>query len=311
MTDHEKLAAILAAVQVDPGGRGLATVPDDNLFTATAADFAAACRSLVAHPKLIPLVLTGFIIPSVEPPRFETDGPLGAVFLMRAFAELKVWSKFATDQGCYAAIIRGLMESGIPHSWVQKNTRSDDILWIDNIAPPGRDVRLATHVIAIERPGPAADGRCRTMRGRDITDLIAPVDHLFFRDDGSSLGWETIGIGDGGNEIGMGKVPPETVAANVPNGEAIHCRVPTDRLIVAGVSNWGAYALAAGVYVLQDVRPTTDLFDPDREKRILETMVRAGPLVDGVTGKQTATVDGLSWDEYTKPLVRIREILES
>jgi hypothetical protein len=53
------------------------------------------------------------------------------------------------------------------------------------------------------------------------------------------------------------------------------------------------------------------LFDPDREREILEVMVREGPLVDGVTGKQTATVDGLTWEEYVKPLIRIREILES
>jgi hypothetical protein len=33
--------------------------------------------------------------------------------------------------------------------------------------------------------------------------------------------------------------------------------------------------------------------------------------VDGVTGKQTATVDGLTWEEYAQPLTRIREILES
>ena len=98
---------------------------------------------------------------------------------------------------------------------------------------------------------------------------------------------------------------------NIPNGDLIHCRVATDHLIVAGVSNWGAYALAAGIYVLRGVKPAPDLFDPDREREILEVMVQEGPLVDGVTGKQTATVDGLSWDEYTKPLVRIREILES
>ena len=85
----------------------------------------------------------------------------------------------------------------------------------------------------------------------------------------------------------------------------------TDHLIVAGVSNWGAYALAAGVYVLRGVQPPTDLFDPDREREILEVMVREGPLVDGVTGKQSATVDGLSWEEYARPLLRIREILES
>ena len=44
MTTDEKLAAILAAVQTDPGNRGLARDPHDNLFTATAGDFGAACR---------------------------------------------------------------------------------------------------------------------------------------------------------------------------------------------------------------------------------------------------------------------------
>jgi hypothetical protein len=123
--------------------------------------------------------------------------------------------------------------------------------------------------------------------------------------------YATIGIGDGGNEIGMGKIPHEIVAKNIPNGDLIHCRVPTDHLIVAGVSNWGAYALAAGVHLLRGVKPPRELFDPDREREILEAMVREGPLVDGVTGKQTATVDGLTWEEYVKPMIRIREILES
>ena len=81
--------------------------------------------------------------------------------------------------------------------------------------------------------------------------------------------------------------------------------------LAAGRTSTGLYALAAGVYVLRGVKPPADLFDPDRERAILEVMVREGPLVDGVTGQQTATVDGLSWDEYAKPLVRIREILES
>jgi hypothetical protein len=142
------------------------------------------------------------------------------------------------------------------------------------------------------------------MRGRDITDHLDPRP-LKTADE------VTIGIGDGGNEIGMGKLPHETVVRHIPNGDLIHCRVPTDHLIVAGVSNWGAYALAAGVFVLRGVKPPADLFDPDREREILEVMVREGPLVDGVTGKQTATVDGLTWDEYAAPLTRIRAILES
>jgi hypothetical protein len=168
---------------------------------------------------------------------------------------------------------------------------------------------LPIHLICIERAGPAADGNYYTMRGRDIGS------HLDQRSKGSlgrlSPRDVSIGIGDGGNEIGMGKVPHATVVKNIPNGDLVHCRVPTDHLIVAGVSNWGAYALAAGVYVLRGVKPPADLFDPDHERAILEVMVREGPLVDGVTGKQTATVDGLTWDEYARPLVRIREILEA
>jgi hypothetical protein len=39
-------------------------------------------------------------------------------------------------------------------------------------------------------------------------------------------------------------------------------------------------------------------------------MVEQGPLVDGVTAKQTVTVDGLAFDDYAEPLRRIGELLE-
>ena len=120
----------------------------------------------------------------------------------------------------------------------------------------------------------------------------------------------TIGIGDGGNEIGMGKIPHATIVKNIPNGDLIHCRVPSDHLIVAGVSNWGAYALAAGVALLRGATLPAEMFDPDRERRILEKMVWS-KLVDGVTGRQTATVDGLSFDDYIKPLVEIGKIMRA
>jgi D-glutamate cyclase len=307
MTPADKLAAILAAVQTDPGGRGLARDPHDNLFTATKGDFEAACRSIAEHPKPILNVVTGFIIPSVEPPTFETDGPLGAVFLSRAFATCGVSTLVSADLACSHSFVPGLNAAGVSDHQFVHNIPHDDALagpWVKS-----GTIGLATHVIGLERVGPAANGRYHTMRGADITDLLLPAHHLFRRDDGRPLDWQTIGIGDGGNEIGMGKIPHDTIVKNIPNGDLIHCRVPTDHLIVAGVSNWGAYALAAGVFVLKGVTPPADLFDPDREREILEVMVREGPLVDGVTGQQTATVDGLTWDEYVKPLIRIRDIL--
>ncbi len=294
MTPDAKLAAILAAVQTDPGGRGLARDPHDNLFTATVGDFERACRSIAEHPHKVVALTTGFFIPTGTPPAYETDGPLGVIFLQRAFL---------TSQICTLPYV----ESAVSTSLVAAR---------DYCELPAVDVGVEgwSHVIAIERSGPGAGGRHYTMRGLDVTEHYDARFTSHFKASKRHLNRlprreVTIGIGDGGNEIGMGKIPHDTIVKNIPNGDLIHCRVPTDHLIVAGVSNWGAYALAAGVLVLKGITPPPDLFDPDREREILEVMVREGPLVDGVTGEQTATVDGLTWEEYSKPLVRMREIL--
>jgi hypothetical protein len=299
MTADEKLAAILAAVQTDPGNRGLARDPHDNLFTATAGDFAAACRSIAGDRGAVVALTTGFFIPSATPPAFETDGPLGVVFLQRALL------------GCG---VHSLLYHAEPDVNRAINSVRDTCrLPVVDVGPEGW-----SHHIFIERSGPGTGGRHYTMRGHDVSEhydagFTRRLKGMGPRPKRKIMGPRpnTIGIGDGGNEIGMGKVPHETVVKNIPNGDLIHCRVPTDYLIVAGVSNWGAYALAAGVYVLRGLKPPPGLFDPDRERAILEVMVKAGPLVDGVTGQQTATVDGLPWEEYAKPLVRIRDILEA
>jgi hypothetical protein len=120
-------------------------------------------------------------------------------------------------------------------------------------------------------------------------------------------GLVTIGIGDGGNEIGMGKIPWAVICRNIPNGGLVACRVPTDHLIVCGVSNWGAYGLAAGVRLLRGASAETDLFDLDREQALLEIMVEKGPLVDGVSGQPTVSVDGLPIEQYLEPLRRLQE----
>ncbi|MCU0702447.1 MAG: DUF4392 domain-containing protein [Fimbriiglobus sp.] len=300
MTPADKLAAILAAVQTDPGHRGLARDPHDNLFTATKGDFEAACRSIGrAHDDAIDIT-TGFFIPTGSPPSFETDGPLGSLFLLRSLTrivqQVAIWSQPA----CATALLAGARVAGLSVERIETQGRHGQSV-VQFGGWPGLS---STHLVAVEAVGRATDGRYYSMRGRDITEHTPPVDEAYLTPE-----LTTIGIGDGGNEIGMGKIPHETIVKNIPNGDLIHCRVPTDHLIVAGVSNWGAYALAAGVFVLKGIQPPADLFDPDREREILEVMVREGPLVDGVTGKQTATVDGLSWEEYAKPLVRIGEIL--
>lgn len=301
MTPDDLLRALRDAIQTDPGNRGLAGDPADNLFTACPDDFAAACRSIANHVAPRVGVVTGFMIPSVDPPTGETDGPPGALFLARTLTGLGIPCVLMSDAAGYSALWAGLEYS-------QLTTAVPLVDLPMNLDPAAvwHAARPVTHLVAVERSGPSYAGRNHTMRGRDITDLTAPA-HLLFE---GPRDYVTIGVGDGGNEIGMGKVPRGTIARNIPDGELVACRTPTDFLVVAGVSNWGAYALAAGVMALRgSMEPNA--FDPEPERRLLEHIVERGPLVDGVRGQRSATVDGLAWADYAAPLDRIGQVLAS
>jgi hypothetical protein len=297
MSADNTLRALRDAIQIDVGNRGLARDPADNLFSACAGDLAAACRSIADHPAPRVGIVTGFMIPSVDPPTGETDGPLGTLFLARAFQHLGIPTVLFSDAAGYHPLWVGLEHLGLSTA-----VPLIDLPMTLDPAAVWHSARPVTHLIAIERCGPTAAGRNHTMRGRDITDLTSPA-HLLFE---GQREYVTIGIGDGGNEIGMGRVPHATVCKNIANGDVVACRTATDHLIVAGISNWGAYALAAGVMVL---RGNTDasLFNIDRERALLELVVDRGLLVDGVSGQRTATVDGLSFEEYAKPFRRIAQ----
>jgi hypothetical protein len=304
------LTAMRDSIQIDPGRRGLATDPQDNLFTACPDDFEAACRRLASEPNATLAIVTGFLIAHADPPCGETDGPLGALFLARALEPAGIRVALFTEWHSKAALKAGLASCGLAdrtllrtfppsHSWNAWQATE----WADPGFQP-------THLLALERVGPVhGSDRCHNMRGVDITEHTSPA-HLLFEDAGHRKPpLTTIGIGDGGNEIGMGKISRDVIERNIANGGLIACRVPTDHLIVAGVSNWGAYALAAGVRYLRGVPHDPSLFDPTYERELLELMVEQGPLVDGPTGKRQATVDGLSFEEYAKPLVQLGEIL--
>jgi hypothetical protein len=249
-------------------------------------------------------VVTGFYIATAEPPCAETDGPLGALFLARALLPLGFRVVFFTDEYCAEALEAGLEACGLG---------ARGVVPVMPILPDVGALQHARrpHLIALERVGPSYhDGRCYSMRGRDITAHTEPA-HLMFEEAARKPEITTIGIGDGGNEIGMGKIHPEVIERNIPRGALIACRVPTDHLIVAGVSNWGAYGLAAGVRLLRGAPHDPALFDTGRERELLQIMVDRGPLVDGVSGQRTAAVDGLPFDRYAKVLEQIGEILSS
>lgn len=60
-----------------------------------------------------------------------------------------------------------------------------------------------------------------------------------------------IGIGDGGNEVGMGKIYNEIVNCDaIKHASEIACVTSCDHLIVCGVSNWGGYGLSTAIAIL-------------------------------------------------------------
>src|SRR5437588_7193684 len=96
--------ALRGIIQIDVGHRGLARDPADNLFTTCPDDLADACRSIAEHPAPRVGIVTGFMIPSVDPPTGETDGPPGALFLARALCQLGIPSVLLSDAAGYSAL---------------------------------------------------------------------------------------------------------------------------------------------------------------------------------------------------------------
>lgn len=289
-------------VQHDIGGRGLARDPHDNLLTATLHDFAQAVTSITEQRQPRVGIVTGFMIPSATPPVGETDGPLGALFLAQTLHALHIPCVLASDAAGVAALRAGVAWLGLATVPVLELTADITATRFAQEAGP------LTHLIALERSGPShADGEHYTMRGRNITPLTAPAQVLFE----GERSYTTIGIGDGGNEIGMGKIPQATIAKNIPHGDQVACRTATDWLLVAGISNWGAYALAAGLCGMrgQYGPHTPAFFAAEREQQLLAHLVATAPLVDGVTGQFTVSVDGLDFATYSQPLLALHALL--
>ena len=124
------------------------------------------------------------------------------------------------------------------------------------------------------------------MRGRDITPHNARIDHLFDDSDVPS-----VGIGDGGNEIGMGNLADEVT--QVESLVKLPCVTQVDKLMLASVSNWGGYGLVAALSELSGRNLLPGVAD---HRRLIEQTVDLGA-VDGMSSQQEYKVDGFTVDE--------------
>ena len=286
---NARIASIENLIARDPGGR--------NVFGLVVADqLRLAAQSLRLGRRVA--IVSGFYIPSAR--AGETDGPPGAKAIGDALALLGLDVDYVTDAvnaPIFEAMgIRPTVLAVDPNRVRPSGESGPVVRAIDAYL----DAYEPTHLVAIERVGRAQDGRYRNMQGVDISDTTEPLDELFLQ--ATRRGISTIGIGDGGNEIGMGNVFAETMQ-DIPYGPVIACTVPTDFCVVAGVSNWGGYGLVGALSVLgdQDLLPSALDVEQDIRRAV------AGGAVDGVTHRRDPTVDGLDLADSLRMLERIRD----
>lgn len=244
------------------------------------------------------LILTGFLIASRT--TGETDGPPGALNLAYACDQLGKDTNIVTDKYSLEALRVGLEQ----FRWrrtprVISLERGNEELISYNLLSQF----VPDHLVAIERPGQNAEGRYHNMAGQDFTDLVPDSDTLLYlaREQGIGI----TAIGDGGNEVGMGKITAY-IAEHVPFGERIAAAFAADHLIVTGISNWGATALTVLLSLLA-AKPL--LLPQQREEALLTCLVEAG-LVDGSTRRRELSVDGMSLADYLQVYDRMVQIME-
>lgn len=253
----------------------------------------AAARGL--HDRVSPgdtvLVVTGA---GTQPllPHGENDGPVGAAVIGRAVAEaLGAVPVYVVETHHEPPVVAASEAVGLPvrelaitralgtgASVVTAPVEQEAITpWAQALFD---ELRPAA-VIAIERLGPNEAGVIHGSTG--LAGWSPQVDLSPLFGEAHARGVFSIGIGDAGNEIGFGRiadvvreVQPHGRSCQCPCGRGMATVVATDVLIVAAVSNWGAYGLEA---MLAHLVGRADLpHSPDMARRTIAECLGAGGL---------------------------------
>jgi Domain of unknown function (DUF4392) len=254
-------------------------------------DYCEEAARLLANQQGTVFITTGFYILKAQ--AAETDGPPGAIALGRALERLGRRVFYVTDEPA-AGMMRALNGSEciltFPILDSDKSQQHASQL-IHDYQP--------SLLIAIERCGRTKDGTYLNMADREVTAFTAKIDALF------ECSVPSIGIGDGGNEIGMGNLAD--VIPNCPRLPALPCVTRATHLVIASVANWGAYGLLAALsrMLKRNLLPSVE-----EQRSIVEELGSLGA-VDGTTGSRSATVDGHSLETNSEVLHNLHQFVSS
>ncbi|WP_291559973.1 MULTISPECIES: DUF4392 domain-containing protein [unclassified Clostridium] len=216
-------------------------------------------------------IITGFVKNGFA----ETDGPIGAFFLAKALKKINFNPIIITDEFCrnffnFKENLKVIYLNNDYH--LLMNEVSEILLKYNPVS-----------IVSIERCGRTKNNRYYNMKGEEISKFTLPLDELFLQCNEDVL---KIGIGDGGNEIGMGNL--RTIIEEKLN--IIPSIIEVHHLIISTTSNWGAYGLIAYMEYYTNIKLMPDY---DEIYEYLEFIIELGA-VDGTTGKSTKTVDGFN-----------------
>ena len=253
-------------------------------------DFCTRAADLILDAPGTAMIVTGFYIMAAE--AGETDGPPGAVVIGEGLSALGYRVIYVSDRYAVPEIRHTVGDAAEVVEFPIATDEESEEFAVDLLSSHSPSV-----VIAIERCGMTEEGKFRNMHGHDISEYNAKTDYLF------APHGRTVGVGDGGNEIGMGNHADLVASTEQLVGRP--CVTQTSELVIASTSNWGGYGLVAA---LSEKAGRNVLASVDREREILDAFVEAG-LVDGMTRANAPMVDGFSQEENSAIVERLHGYL--
>jgi len=263
----------------------------------------AAARMLDRPAARIGIV-TGAAVPE-HMPVGENDGPFGSVVLAGALERIGHRVTIFTDPECVRPIEALCQRAHLAATLAA--LRNSDTAQQEQAAEQ-MDV-----LVAVERLGGNVNGILYGMTGISRDPFRCNVDHMFRTH--LALGKDSLGIGDGGNEVGFGAyraalakgLPQINQADGTPCRGGVFSAVPTTSTVVASTSNLGAYGVCAALALLR--RDLAICHTPDQEEALHHVGVGLG-LADGGGGGTIAACDGIPAAANAAIVLLLRTIAE-
>jgi hypothetical protein len=292
---------------IDTRGKGLAPA----LYQA-AIELVQAPLAMTAAQRLCAVITPGDVVGLITgfPSRSflgrgitETDGPVGVVYLARVLEEVlnavpviiidAELQRYCVKPALTGGLLVVTLEQALKAKRGKVNAAAISFLDcpVDDAAARQVAERFLAEVqpkalVAIEMPSIAADGFAHTAGGRAIVhEHLAKADHFFHL--AEQQGILRIGLGDGGNEMGMGNLA-ETLARLSPVGATIAATTTSDVPVVGASSNWAAYAIGVCIEALRgSTRVNRSIDLPGIIRRCADEGA-----IDGYSSRPEARVDG-------------------